>query len=117
MAAEREHRDFARRLRRDMTDAERRVWARLRHNQLGGFRFRRQHPLGPFVVDFVCLEQKLVVELDGGQHAEAVDADASRTRWLNDRGYRVLRFWNHQVFEEWDVVEAEVWRLLNDPSA
>lgn len=115
MAANREHREFARRLRREMTDAELFVWSRLRHQQLG-HRFRRQHPIGPFVVDFVCLERKLVIELDGGQHAEAVEYDHERTAWLNGVGYRMLRYWNHQVFEEWGWVAQEIWRYLDDGS-
>jgi len=78
---------LARKLRRTPTDAEIRLWSRLRRKQLEGFRFRRQHPLGPYVVDFFCAAAKLIVEVDGGQHAN--DGDA-RTRWLAARGYRVI---------------------------
>jgi len=85
---------LARKLRLTSTDAEIRLWSRLRRKQLEGFRFRRQHPLGPYVVDFFCAEAKLVVEVDGGQHAD--DGD-TRTRWLAARGYRVIRFWNNDV--------------------
>jgi very-short-patch-repair endonuclease len=85
----------ARFLRRNETDTEKRLWYRLRRQQLNGFRFRRQHPIGPFIVDFVCLSEKLIVELDGGQHAEQITADSERTAWLEGRGYRVLRFWNN----------------------
>ena len=85
---------LARRLRLTPTDAETRLWSRLRKKQLGGFRFRRQHPLGSYVVDFLCAEAKLVVEVDGGQHA---DESPTRTRWLEQRGYRVIRFWNNEV--------------------
>jgi very-short-patch-repair endonuclease len=84
----------ARKLRLTPTDAEIRLWSRLRGKQLAGFRFRRQHPLGPYVVDFFCAEAKLIVEVDGGQHAD--DGEA-RTRWLEARGYRVIRFWNNDV--------------------
>jgi very-short-patch-repair endonuclease len=91
--------EFARKLRREMTDAERRLWSKLRYRQIDGFRFRRQHPIGPYVADFVCLEAKLIVEIDGGQHGEAATADTERTRWLNSRGYEVLRFWNNEVNE------------------
>jgi very-short-patch-repair endonuclease len=85
---------LARKLRLTPTDAEIRVWSRLRGKQLEGFRFRRQHPLGPYVVDFFCAEAKFIVEVDGGQHAD--DGEA-RTRWLEARGYRVIRFWNNDV--------------------
>ena len=90
------NRDRARELRTNQTPAERFVWYRLRYRQLGGFKFRRQHTLGPFIVDFVCLERKLVLELDGGQHADPTQADydARRTAWLIERGYRVYRLWN-----------------------
>jgi very-short-patch-repair endonuclease len=85
---------LARQLRLTPTDAEMRLWSRLRRKQLEGLRFRRQHPLGPFVVDFFCAETKLIVEVDGGQHAN--DGEA-RTRWLEARDYRVIRFWNNDV--------------------
>jgi very-short-patch-repair endonuclease len=70
---------FARHLRRTATDAERALWAKLRNRQLAGLKFRRQHPLGPYTVDFVCFERRLVIEVDGGQHAEAAEQDAQRT--------------------------------------
>ncbi len=113
------HRDLARALRKNPTDAEQAVWRHLRGRNLAGFRFRRQHPLGPYVLDLVCLEAKLVVELDGGQHGEptGVATDAARTAWLAERGYRVARFWNHEAFGDWDTVEQELWRLLTDPEA
>jgi very-short-patch-repair endonuclease len=87
-----------------MTDAERRLWSRLRRRQLHGRRFRRQHPIGPFIADFACPEEKLVIELDGGQHADRKEQDAARTRWLAARGYRVLRFWNNDVLTQTDAV-------------
>jgi len=80
---------IARRLRRQPTDAERRLWARLRSRGLHDAKFVRQQPIGPFVVDFVCRESKLVIEVDGGQHA-ASKSDAVRDRWLKEQGYRVL---------------------------
>jgi very-short-patch-repair endonuclease len=85
---------LARRLRLTPTEAETRLWSHLRRKQLEGFRFRRQHPLGPYVVDFFCAANKLIVEVDGGQHAE--DSDV-RTKWLEAHGYRVIRFWNNDV--------------------
>lgn len=85
-----------------MTDAERKLWYHLRGGRLGGFRFRRQHPIPPYVLDFYCYAAKLVVELDGGQHIE--EADAARTRALEARGLRVIRFWNNDVLSNTEAV-------------
>ena len=90
----------AKQLRRNATDAEQKLWRHVRNRQLGGHRFRRQQPLGPYIVDFVCLELKLIVEVDGGQHAGQVDRDEERTAWLESQGFRVLRLWNTQVLTE-----------------
>ena len=87
----------ARALRRGMTDAERKLWRVLRHNQLNGQRFRRQHPVGKYITDFACLEQKIVIELDGGQHQEQLAYDGQRTNYLRTNGWIVLRFWNNEV--------------------
>jgi very-short-patch-repair endonuclease len=98
-------RAFCRQLRRDSTDAERALWRRLRARRIGA-KFRRQHALGPFIADFYCAAARLVVELDGGQHFEArreLD-DARRTRWLHERGIRVLRFTNTEALREPDAV-------------
>jgi very-short-patch-repair endonuclease len=96
----------ARRLRHDATDAERRLWYRLRARQIDGAKFVRQEPIGPFVADFVCREQHLVIEVDGGQHATD-PRDAVRDRWLREHGYRVLRFWNNDVLRNTEgVLEA-----------
>ncbi len=98
---------IARQLRRDATNAEHLLWKQLRNRQVGGLNFRRQVPIGPYVADFVCLELRLIVEVDGGQHAAERDRDAARTAWLESRGYRVIRFWNNEVIENMDgVVEA-----------
>jgi very-short-patch-repair endonuclease len=86
----------ARELRRRSTDAERKLWQHLRDRQVGGAKFRRQVPIGPYIVDFVAIEHQLVIEVDGGQHAMA-DADLVRSRWLASQGYRVIRFWNNEV--------------------
>jgi len=86
----------ARRLRRDATRAELLLWNKLRARQLGGFKFVRQEPIGNYVVDFVCRECRLVIEVDGGQHAES-QADHERDRALREHNYRVLRFWNNDV--------------------
>lgn len=100
-----------------MTDAERALWTRLRRRQILGYKFRRQQPLGEYIVDFVCLEKKLIVELDGGQHLEHQDYDENRTEWLEEQGFRVLRFWNHQVFNESDAVVQAIYNALFPPPA
>jgi very-short-patch-repair endonuclease len=92
-----EREPYARSLRRAQTAAERKLWLLLRDRRLAGFKFRRQHPVGPFIVDFCCTEVKVIVELDGGQHALTLDSDAARSRYLAGEGYRVLRFWNNEV--------------------
>ncbi|MGI9229865.1 MAG: endonuclease domain-containing protein [Gammaproteobacteria bacterium] len=86
-------------LRKSQTDAENLLWYHLRNKQLDGHKFRRQQPIGNYIVDFVCMSQKLVVELDGGQHAEQQARDKERDTWLHKQGYRILRFWNNDVIE------------------
>jgi very-short-patch-repair endonuclease len=105
-------RHFSRSLRKNPTDAEKKLWAHLRRKQIGGRRFRRQHPLGRYIVDFVCLEAKLIVEINGGQHAESVHDDAQRTQWLQRQRFRVARFWNIEVLGETESVLTEIARLL-----
>ena len=106
----------ARALRRRMTDAELRIWYFLRGRHLVGFKFRRQHPIGPYVVDFVCLEQKLVIELDGGQHASDPN-DLRRDAFLQRNGYRVLRFWNNEALSHTAAVCESILRaVLATPS-
>ncbi len=87
---------LARRLRRAMTDAEMRLWLQLRDRRLAGLKFRRQHPIGRYVADFVCLERRLVVEVDGGQHADS-RRDRVRDAAIEAAGFRILRFWNNEV--------------------
>src|SRR5260221_13264496 len=87
----------ARAMRHEPAPAEKTLWRCLRSRQLNGLKFRRQHPIGPFIVDFVCLELKLIVELDGDSHAEQLAYDGDRTRWLEKNGYRVIRYFNHDV--------------------
>jgi len=94
----------ARTLRRELTDAERALWQRLRDRSVAGAKFRRQHPIGPFIGDFCCVESHLIVEIDGGQHADRSQVDEERTRFLSERGYRVIRFWNHEVLQHLDGV-------------
>jgi very-short-patch-repair endonuclease len=90
---------IARSLRRKSTDAESYLWRRVRSRQIACLRFRRQQPIGPYIVDFYCFEKKLIIEIDGGQHFES-EADRRRDRWLAARWYLVLRFWNHEVLEQ-----------------
>jgi very-short-patch-repair endonuclease len=90
-------RDAARELRREQTDAERRLWNVLRDRQVLNLKFRRQHPIGNYIADFCCLEKGLIIELDGSQHVEQAAYDAERTKWLNSQGFQVLRFWNDDV--------------------
>lgn len=87
----------ARKLRKHSTDAERLFWSRVRAQRLQGWKFKRQQPMERYVVDFVCFEAKLIVELDGGQPALAKDQDSVRDEWLVAQGFRVLRFWNNEV--------------------
>lgn len=101
-------RENAKTLRIQMTDAETRLWYHLRAHRFMGLKFKRQKPIGPYIVDFVCLEQFLVIELDGGQHMEQADQDRERDEYLRERGYRVLRFWNHQVLTEMEAVLERV---------
>ena len=94
----------ARKLRRNMSDVEQTLWNRIRDKQIEEFRFRRQRPMGRYVVDFVCLDAKLIVELDGGQHADQIEADKMRTEFLEALGFAVMRFWNNEVIENIDGV-------------
>jgi len=105
-----------RRLRRDQTTAEQQLWSHLRDRQLAGYKFRRQVPLGAFIVDLACYDSRLVIELDGGQHSDAAqDAkDRARTAWLQSRGFRVLRFWNHEVQEDIDGVLTRILEALKE---
>jgi very-short-patch-repair endonuclease len=100
---------LARRLRKNSTPAERKLWRYIRSRSLAGFKFVRQEPIGPYIVDFICREKRLVIEVDGGQHAES-SGDAVRDRWLEEHRYRVLRFWNNEVLENiegvWDTIFA-----------
>lgn len=107
-------RGHARRLRRDQTEAERRLWERLSDRQLCAAKFRRQHPIGRFIVDFCCLEHGLIIELDGGQHASQTEADERRSAFLARRGYRLLRFWNNEVIEDIEAVLQQIEHALGN---
>ncbi|WP_421792658.1 endonuclease domain-containing protein [Hyphobacterium sp.] len=102
------HRDKARKLRRDQTDAEGKLWYLLRNRNLAGRKFKRQLPVGPFIADFACLELKLIIEADGGQHADQKSYDDERTAWLESKGWRVLRFWNHDILTNLDGVAESI---------
>ncbi len=104
----------ARSLRKNQTDAERILWRALKGRQLDGCRFRRQHPMGAYIVDFICLERRLIVELDGDQHGFPAHAvhDAKRDAWLQAKGYHVARFWNDEVYNNLDGVLNALLELL-----
>jgi very-short-patch-repair endonuclease len=102
----------AKNLRKATTDAERKIWQRLRSEQLG-VKFRRQHPFENYVLDFVCLERRLVIEVDGSQHAEQQNYDEQRTEKLRTAGLTVLRFWDNEVLNETDAVVQVIWNALN----
>jgi very-short-patch-repair endonuclease len=104
----------AKRLRREMTPQERLLWGQLRDKRLGGFKFRDQQPIGPFIGDFVCQYRKLVVEADGSQHADS-DHDAHRDAYLKSRGYKVLRFWNNEITGNLNAVLDLILAALSPP--
>jgi very-short-patch-repair endonuclease len=107
----------ARTLRSSLTDTERCLWSRLKRKQINGYKFRRQFPLGPYIVDFVCLEARLIIEVDGGHHVEQKQKDELRDKWLISQNFRVLRFWDNDVLRETDaVVEVIVQALKNTPT-
>jgi len=102
-------RQRARELRQPQTRAETILWRQLRDKRLKGLKFRRQHPIGPFVVDFCCLEHQLVVEIDGDTHATQIEYDEERTEWLETQGYRVIRFTNQEVYCQLPAVLEAIW--------
>ncbi|WP_109260770.1 endonuclease domain-containing protein [Hyphobacterium indicum] len=114
------NRDRARKLRREQTDAEGKLWYLLRNRRLAGYKFKRQFPIGRYIADFACAELKLVIEADGGQHADRQPYDDNRSRWLQCEGWRVLRFWNHDILNNIEGVTEtllEAVRFLeNNPS-
>ena len=106
---------FARQLRRQQTEFEYKLWQVVRDRRLKNIKFRRQQPIGPYIADFVSFDEKLIIELDGSQHAQSrqVAADERRTRYLEGRGYRVLRFWNVELIENFEGVVETIFRTLN----
>jgi len=106
----------AKNLRANMTVAEKKLWNKLRCCQIRGLRFRRQVPLGKYIVDFACFEPKIIVEVDGSQHEDQKNYDEERTRYLQTLGYKVLRFWNNEILQEIDTVLKTIWNIYLPPS-
>jgi very-short-patch-repair endonuclease len=104
----------ARKLRHELTPAERKLWAVLRGDQLNGASFRRQHAIGPYIADFCSIKAKLIIELDGSQHLEQEEYDAERTKYLETQGYKVLRFWNNEVLNNLDGVILAITYALEE---
>jgi very-short-patch-repair endonuclease len=103
----------ARDLRKNLTDAERILWQHLRLRQMGEFKFRRQQPIDNYIVDFVCFERRLIVEIDGGHHSEQSGRDAKRDEWLKKQGFTILRFWNNEVLKEIEAVKEKILSVLD----
>jgi very-short-patch-repair endonuclease len=103
---------FAREMRGRMTDAETLLWMLLRNRRIAGAKFRRQHPEGRYILDFYCDEKKLGIELDGGQHGEAIEYDQQRDSWLQIQGIRILRFWNNQMLTETEAVMEAIYQAV-----
>ena len=105
----------ARSLRKNMTEQERMLWQYLRKRSINNFKFRRQYPIGNYIVDFVCIEKRLVIEIDGGQHnqSENVLYDQSRTQYIEECGYKVIRFWNNEIENNIEGVYEEILKYLN----
>ncbi len=95
---------LASKLRKRQTDSERKLWGQLRAKQMEGVKFRRQHPMGIYIADFICFEKRLIIKLDGGQHTIQATKDKTREAWLRQQGYKVLRFWDHEIFENFTGV-------------
>jgi len=101
-------------LRRELTPAERKLWAYLRGNKLNGVNFRRQHAIGDFIIDFISIKKKLAIELDGSQHLEQEEYDIERTKYLKSQGYKIVRFWNNQVMNDIEGVIRAIELALYD---
>jgi len=103
----------SRRLRKEMTDSERKLWQHLRAGRLDGLKFRRQHPIPPYIADLCCIERNLIVELDGSQHSQ--EADAARTMFLESQGWRIIRFWDNDVLLATGAVVEAIWNAIVEP--
>ncbi len=106
---------YCRNLRKNQTDAEKILWFHLRRKQILGLTFRRQSSIGGYIIDFVCISKKLIIELDGGQHIIQREYDSYRTKKLNQLGYRVLRFWNHEVLKNLDSILQQLYAEIDTP--
>jgi very-short-patch-repair endonuclease len=106
---------YARTLRRDMTDAERVLWNIIKGKNLQGWKFRRQQPLGAYIADFYCAQARLIIEVDGGQHMDRENHDSQCDAWLATAGYRVMRFWNHEVLANPEGVVQRIMEMLDAP--
>ncbi len=104
--------DFSRKLRHEQTDAEAALWKLLRSRQFDNYKFRRQHVIGRFIVDFCCLNPRLVIELDGGQHKDNKSYDKRRSEFLEQEGFKVIRFWDNQVLTEMESVVERIYGVL-----
>jgi len=104
----------AKQLHREMTPAETKLWAHLRAHRMGDIHFRNQHAIGNYIVDFCAPRRKLIIELDGSQHLEQEEYDTERTEYLKSKGYKVLRFWNHDVLNNTDSVLTVIWDTLKE---
>ena len=103
----------ARALRKNQTDAELVLWGIIRGKKFEDLKFRRQHPIPPYIVDFVCTEKKLIIEIDGGQHADAIEYDQQRTAFLESKSYTVIRFWNNEVLTNIEGVYEEILKHIS----
>lgn len=108
-------RSYAKQLRRELTKEERRLWYLLRSRHFENYKFRRQHPLGHYILDFACCAARLAVELDGGQHDEKQEYDRQRTLWLNQKGWLVIRFWNNELWNNEEAVLEKILETLQAP--
>ena len=108
--------NLAKGLRRKQSDAEQRLWIALRSRQLNGLKFRRQQPVGNYIVDFICLDEKLIIEVDGGHHNDvpAIEKDKQRQTWLESEGFQVIRFWNNDVLENLEGVVFRIMEVLEE---
>jgi len=107
---------IAKTLRKRPTDSERLLWKDLRAKQIEGYKFRRQDPMGRYIVDFACHEKRIVIEVDGGQHVQDKERDRERDQWLKEQGYNVLRFWNNEVLQNIEGVLEAIRNSLLSPS-
>ncbi len=101
-------------LRKNQTEAEKKLWRILRNRKFSSFKFKRQVPIGHYIVDFICHEKNLILEMDGGQHSNQVEADENRTAWLEKRGYKIVRFWNNEVLDNIEGVLTRIEEHLED---